>query len=119
MQSHYTLSFSYFNTASPYGDMNGQERGTVSSIQKGILIYPQYRTVPYRALPFSDRTFFTLAVSKREAYRFFCLKITVFPLKNVKSANRTVFQNKDHFSVLIDLFQKREPFRDYFKTNHF
>jgi hypothetical protein len=25
----------------------------------------------------------------------------------------------DRFSVLIDLFQKREPFRDYFKTNQF
>jgi hypothetical protein len=87
-------------------------------IQQGIRIYPQYptvpyrtlpyrtvsyrtvsyrtvsyrivpyRIVPYRTLPFSVRIFFTLAVSKREAYRFFCLKLTVFPLK--KSKARTV-----------------------------
>jgi hypothetical protein len=32
---------------------------------------------------------------------------------------RIVLQNKDRFSVLIDLFQKRKPFRDYLKTNQF
>jgi hypothetical protein len=48
-----------------------------------------YRTVPYRNLPFSVRAFFTLAVSKREVYRFFCLKFSVFPLKSQK---RTVFK---------------------------
>jgi hypothetical protein len=36
--------------------------------------------------------FITLAVSKREAYRIFCLKFSVFPLKKVKSANRTIFK---------------------------
>ena len=40
-----------------------------------------YRTVAYRILPFSVTIFITLAVSKREAYRFFCLKFSVFPLK--------------------------------------
>jgi hypothetical protein len=51
-----------------------------------------YRTVPYRTLPFSVTIFITLAVSKREAYRFFCLKFSVFPLK--KSKARTVLYLK-------------------------
>jgi hypothetical protein len=47
-----------------------------------------YPTVPYRTLPFSVRIFITLAVSKREAYRTFSLKFSVFPL--IKSKARTV-----------------------------
>jgi hypothetical protein len=76
-----------------------------------ILNSVPYRTVPYRILPFSDTICITLAVSSREAYRF--------SAKKFKSANRTVFQNKDRLGVLIDLFQKREPFHDYLKTNQF
>jgi hypothetical protein len=49
---------------------------------------PNLSSIPYRTVPFSVRAFFTLAASKREAYRFFCLKFTVFPLK--KSKARTV-----------------------------
>jgi hypothetical protein len=55
---------------------------------------PILSTTPYRTLPFSVTIFITLAVSKREAYRFFCLKFSVFPLKKSKTANRTVFKIK-------------------------
>jgi hypothetical protein len=37
---------------------------------------------------------FQIAISKRDAYRFFCLKFSIFPFKKVKSANRTVFKIK-------------------------
>ena len=50
---------------------------------------------------------------------FFMPKIHRFSAKKVKSTNRSVFKIKTGLSVLIDLFQKREPFRDYFKTNQF
>jgi hypothetical protein len=41
----------------------------------------------------------------------FLLKILRFSAKKVKSAIRTVFKIKIVLGVLIDLFQKREPFR--------
>jgi hypothetical protein len=55
-------------------------------------------SVTYRTLPFSVRNVITLAVTLREAYRIL---------------------NWDRFSVFIGLFQKREPIRDYLKTNQF
>jgi hypothetical protein len=74
-----------------------------------------YRIVAYLTLPFSVTILITLAVSRREAWRFFCLKFSVFPQK--KSKVRTVPYLK--FSVLIDLSQKSKPFRDYLKTYSF
>ena len=43
---------------------------------------------------------------------FLLTKILRFSAQKVKSANRTVFNIKSVLCVLIDLFQKREPFRD-------
>jgi hypothetical protein len=63
-------------------------------------------SVAYRSVPRS--------LSARRTV--FLPKIHRFSAKKVKSDNRTVFKIK---TVLIDLFQKREPFRDYFKTNQF
>jgi hypothetical protein len=76
-----------------------------------------YRSVPYRSVPYRSPLEFFLRSRSPSAKR-----TVLFPrlsAKKVKSTNHTVFQNKDHFSVLIDLFQKREPFRDYLNPNQF
>jgi hypothetical protein len=46
---------------------------------------------------------------------YFLSKILRFSAKKFKSANRTVVKIKTALGVLIDLFQKREPFSDYLK----
>jgi hypothetical protein len=58
-----------------------------------------YRTVPYR-FPFSVRIFITLAISKREAYRTFCLKFSILPLKKSKAGGEPYLKLKTVKSVI-------------------
>jgi hypothetical protein len=57
----YKNAVSHVNTIVSY-----IKNSTTKQIQKGLRIYPQYRSVPYRTQPFSVTIFITLAVSRRD-----------------------------------------------------